>query len=104
MNVWLAIAIGGLAVYSWKIIGFLVPERILENPRVARIAGLMTVALLAALIGTQTFATKQGLAIDARLPAVLVAAVLARLKVPFILIVIAAASITAGLRALGWMA
>ena len=60
MNPWLAIVVAGLAVYSWKILGFMVPARVMEHPRVARIAALMTVALLAALVGVQTFATKAG--------------------------------------------
>lgn len=104
MNTWLAILIGSVAVYSWKLLGFLIPERALSNPRVARIASLMTVALLAALVGVQTFATKSGLLIDARLPAVLLAGILAWRKVPFILIVVIAAGLAALLRYLGWMA
>ena len=104
MNPWLAIVIGGLAVYSWKILGYMTPERILESPRVSRIASLMTVALLAALVGVQTFASKQGLTMDARLPAVVLAALLAWRRVPFIVIVALAACLTALLRAMQWMA
>jgi branched-subunit amino acid transport protein len=104
VNPWLAIVIGGLAVYSWKILGYMIPERILESPRVSRIASLMTVALLAALVGVQTFASKQGLTMDARLPAVVLAAVLAWRRVPFIVIVALAAGLTALLRAMHWMA
>jgi len=104
MNPWLAIVVAGIAVYSWKILGFMVPARVMEHPKVARIAALMTVALLAALVGVQTFATKAGLSIDARLPAVLLAALLAKFRVPFIVIVLAAAGLAALLRAVHWMA
>ena len=100
----MAILLGSLAVYSWKLLGFLIPERALSHPRVARIASLMTVALLAALVGVQTFASKSGLVIDARVPAVALAAILAWRKVPFIVIVVLAAGLAALLRFLGWMA
>ncbi len=104
MNTWWAILFGSLAVYSWKLLGFLIPERALSHPRVSRIASLMTVALLAALVGVQTFAGKSGIVLDARVPAVVLAALLAWRKVPFIVIVVLAAGLAALLRFLGWMA
>jgi hypothetical protein len=80
----LAILIASLAVYSWKFFGYLVPERVLEKPVVARIASLLTVALLSALL------------------AVLVAALLLMLRAPFLLVVIAAAAVAALLQAVGF--
>jgi hypothetical protein len=58
------------------------------------------VALLAALISLQTFARGQDLVLDARVPAVMVAAVLFALRVPFIVVVVCAAVVAAGIRAL----
>ena len=66
----------------------------------ARIVNLLTVALLAALISLQTFAAGQQLVLDARVPAVLVAAVLFALRVPFLVVIVAAAAVAAGIRAL----
>jgi len=75
---------------------------VLETPTASRTAELMTVALLSALIVVQTIGAGQGIVIDARLPALAVAAGLFALRVPFILVIIAAAATAAGLRALGW--
>ena len=78
------------------------PPRVLEAPTAARTAELTTVALLSALIVVQTIGAGQGIVIDARLPALAVAAGLFAMRVPFILVIIAAAATAAGLRALGW--
>jgi hypothetical protein len=98
----LAILIASLAVYSWKFFGYLVPERTLEKPVVARIAGLLTVALLAALLATQTMTTQSQIVFDGRLVAVAVAAVLLKLRAPFLVVVVAAAAVAALLQAVGF--
>jgi hypothetical protein len=67
---------------------------------------LRTVALLSALVVTQTIQGSGGhpVAVDARLPAVGVAGVLLAVRAPFIVVVLAAAVVAAVLRLLGWMA
>lgn len=102
MTLTLAILIASLAVYSWKFFGYLVPERTLEKPVVARIAGLLTVALLAALLATQTMTTQSQIVFDGRLVAVAVAAVLLKLRAPFLVVVVAAAAVAALLQAVGF--
>lgn len=102
MTVWQIILIASIAVLAIKLLGYLVPPRLLEAPRAARTAELTTVALLSALIVVQTAGVGQGLMIDARLPAVAVAAVLFALKVPFVVVIIAAAACAALLRLAGW--
>src|SRR5690606_5675634 len=72
LAMWLAIVGGGVAVYVIKLVGHLLPEHWLAEPRVARTAALVTVALLAALVAIQTFASGHGLTVDARLPALVV--------------------------------
>lgn len=104
LALWLAVVAGGLAVYAIKLVGHLVPEHWLAEPRVARTAALVTVALLAALVAIQTFASGQALTVDARLPAVVVAAIALVLRAPFLLVVVLAAGTAALVRALGWMA
>lgn len=98
MNIWLGILIGAAAVYSWKLIGSLVPKKLLDHPRVAASANYLTIALMAALVGVQTFVSGQQIAIDARLAAVAVAVLLTALRVPFLVMVAAAASVAALIR------
>ncbi|WP_104081370.1 AzlD domain-containing protein [Cryobacterium sp. Y11] len=100
MTTWQIIIAASIAVLALKLAGYLVPPALLQKPTPARIADLLTVALLAALIAVQTLGSGQALAIDARIPAVIVAAGLFAIKTPFIVVVIVAALVAAGLRAL----
>lgn len=102
MTVWQIILLASILVLGIKLLGYLVPPRVLEAPTAARTAELTTVALLSALIVVQTIGAGQGIVVDARLPALAVAAGLFAMRVPFILVIIAAAATAAGLRALGW--
>jgi branched-subunit amino acid transport protein len=63
----------------------------------------VTVALLASLVVSQTLQAPQGVAIDARIPALATAAVLLWLRAPFIVVIIGAAAMAAGLRFFGLM-
>jgi Branched-chain amino acid transport protein (AzlD) len=101
MSVWLGILVGSVAVYSWKLFGFLVPHTVLDNPKIAKIAGLLTVALLSALTGVQMITSGSQIIFDARIPALAVAAVLLRFKAPFIVMVAAAAAVAALIRVFG---
>jgi hypothetical protein len=56
--------------------------------------------MLAGLVGIQTFASTDGIVFDARVPALAVAALLFYLRVPFIVVVIAAALIASLLKLL----
>lgn len=102
MTLTLAILLASLAVYSWKFFGYLVPERVLERPVVARVASLLTVALLSALLATQTFTAGSEIVFDGRVVAVLVAAILLMLRAPFLVVVIAAAAVASLLQAVGF--
>jgi len=104
MNIWTVILLASLAVLVLKLIGYLVPPSFMERPTPSRVATLLTVALLAALVVTQTLERDHQVVLDARVPAVGVAAVLLVLRAPFILVVISAAVVAAVLRLLGWMA
>jgi uncharacterized membrane protein len=98
VNVRIGIVVASIAVNSWKLIGSLVPKKLLDHPRVAASANYLTIALMAALVGVQTFVTKSQLVIDARVAAVLVAVVLTALRVPFLVMVAAAAAVAALIR------
>lgn len=98
MSVWTGILIGALAVYSWKLFGYLVPHTVLDHPKIAKIAGLLTVALLSALTGVQMLTSGSQVSFDARIPALALAAVLLRFKAPFIVMVATAAALAALIR------
>jgi branched-subunit amino acid transport protein len=100
VTLWFAILASSALVYSWKLFGYLVPERFVSNPKIKELAALLTVALLAALVGIQTFVSAEGVEFDARIPALVLAAGLFYLRVPFIVVVIAAAATAALLRLL----
>ena len=104
MTVWTIILTASIAVLTIKLVGYLVPPRVLEKRGAAETAEHVTVALLAALVVVQTVGDGQSLSVDARLPAVVVAAGLLAARAPFILVIVAAAATAAVLRTLGWAA
>lgn len=98
MSLWAAILVSSALVYSWKLFGYLVPEKFVSSPKIKELAALLTVALLAALVGIQTFVSAEGLSVDARVPAIVAAGILFYLRVPFVVVVIVAAAIAALIR------
>ncbi|MGZ0710458.1 AzlD domain-containing protein (plasmid) [Coraliomargarita sp. W4R53] len=104
MTMWDGILVASIICVALKALGYLVPERWLDAPRPARIADLLTVALLAALVAVQTLGDGQAVVVDARLPALGVAAGLLALRAPFLVVVAAAAVSAALLRLWGWAA
>ena len=97
---WAAIIVAGVGCYLLKIAGLSVPSAVLERPVVQRIADLMPVALLTALIGVQVFATGSHLVVDARLAGLFAAFVALLLRAPFIVVVFVTALAAGLVRAL----
>jgi hypothetical protein len=95
---WAAVLAGCGVCFVLKLVGYLAPARWLETERVARVASLVTVALLAALLAVQTVVAGQRLVLDARVPAVAVAGFLLWRRAPFVVVVVVAAVVAAGLR------
>ncbi len=104
MTLWNAVLLASVICVALKAVGYLLPARWLEAPRPARIADLLTVALLAALVVVQTLAAGSAIVVDARVPAVGVAALLLWARAPFLVVVAAAAVTAALLRLWGWAA
>ncbi|MBO3084389.1 AzlD domain-containing protein [Cellulomonas fengjieae] len=100
-GVWVALLVASAVVFALKLVGHLLPEHWLAEPRVARTAALVTVALLSALVAVQTATSGTDLVVDARLPALVVAGVALAMRAPFIVVVLLAAVTAAVLRALG---
>ena len=96
---WAAILVAALGCYLLKLTGLSVPPAVLERPLVARVADLIPVALLAALIAVQVFATPSGgLVLDARALGLAAAVVLLLLRAPFLVVVFGAAVLAALVR------
>jgi branched-subunit amino acid transport protein len=98
MTVWAAVIGAGLGCYLLKLAGVSLPPSALEHPLVERIADLIPVALLAALVAVQVFATGSSLAVDARLAGLATAFVLLVLRAPFLVVVFGAALVAALIR------
>lgn len=97
---WAAILVAGAGCYLLKLAGLSVPPRVLERPVVERIADLIPVALLAALVAVQVFSSGPSLVLDARAAGLAVAMVLLLLRAPFLVVVFGAALVAALLRLL----
>ncbi|WP_104181082.1 AzlD domain-containing protein [Arthrobacter sp. B0490] len=96
MNLWGWILLACAVSVATKFAGYLVPAKLLDNPRMLRVAGSLTIGLLAALTAVNTFASGRALVVDARLVALVAAAVALRLRAPF-LVVVAVGALAAGL-------
>lgn len=98
--IWAAVLVAGVGSYLLKLLGVSVPASWLARPVVDRVADLLPVALLSALIGVQTFGEGSDLTVDARLAGLSVALVALLARAPFIVVVVLAAGSAAALRAL----
>jgi hypothetical protein len=96
---WPAILVAAAGCYALKLAGLSVPARVLEGERTQRIALLLPVALLAALIALQTLADGRRLVLDARVAGLAAALLAVRARAPFLVVVGAGAAATALLRA-----
>jgi branched-subunit amino acid transport protein len=93
---WAGILVACASCYVLKLAGLSLPARLLQDARVQRAVPLVPIALLAALVATQTFSTGHHLVLDVRAPALAVAVVAVLLRAPF-LVVLASATVTAAL-------
>jgi branched-subunit amino acid transport protein len=98
---WSAVLIGAGACYALKLAGLSVPRRMLENPRMQRVAAVLPVALLGALAATQTFGEGRHLALDARAAGVAAALVAIWRRAPFLAVVGVASTTSALVRLAG---
>jgi len=103
-TIWGFVLAGSLVVLALKLAGYLIPQHLVEGPALSRVAGLVTVALLASLVVSQTIGGEGGVMLDARVPAAAAAGVMLWLRTPFIVVILGAAVIAALLRFLLGMA
>jgi len=104
VTLWLIVLLSAFGVFVIKVVGYLLPATLLSRPTPTRIANLLTVAILAALVAVQTLGGGESIVLDARIPAVVVAIGLFAVRVPFIVVVLVAGIVAALLRNFGLMA
>ena len=97
---WLLLACA--VAYLTKLAGYLMPARWLRSPRMVRVAGALTIALLAALTALNAVSSGQQLVLDARLASLAAAALALWARLPFLLVVLLGAAAAALARYLGW--
>ncbi len=102
MNLWIWVLIACLLSFVTKLLGYLVPSKLMKNRRMSSVAGALTIGLLAALTVVNTVASDQTVVFDARLGALVAAAVALVLRAPFLVVVIVGAVAAALLRLAGW--
>ncbi|QBR94152.1 AzlD domain-containing protein [Nocardioides euryhalodurans] len=98
---WLVVLGAGLGCYLLKLAGLSIPPSVLDHPVVERVADLVPVALLAALVAVQVLSTGPDLVVDARLVGLAAAVVLLVVRAPFLVVVFGAALVAALVRLLG---
>jgi branched-subunit amino acid transport protein len=97
---WTAILVASVGCYGLKLAGVSLPDSLLNHDRVQRIAGLLPVAMLTALVITDLFDTNGHYSTD--LPALAglgAAAVALRLRQSLAVVFLAAVAVTAVIRA-----
>ena len=103
MSLWTTVLLASGLSFALKLVGYVVPHHVLDGPVLSRVAAMLPVSLLSALVAVQTFTVSGGgLALDARAAGVAVAVTALLLRAPFLVVVILAAATAATLRALGW--
>jgi len=99
---WSAVLGLGIAAYALKAVGPVVIGRRTIRPSLAQVLELFAIPLLAALVLVQTFDGGGRLVLDARAPALCVAALLVWRRAPFLVVVLSAAGTAALLRAVAY--
>ena len=98
LSLWTWILLASCVAYATKVLGYLVPARWLENDHMTRIAGTLTIGLLASLTAMNAVSSGPALVFDARIGAVVAAGVALKLRVPFLGVVVIGAVVAALLR------
>ena len=98
--IWTAVIAASVGCYLLKLAGLSLPKSVLDRPDVRRVAALLPVALLAALVTVETFGTDAGLGVDLKLAGIAAAVLALLLRAPFLVVIVVAAATTAVLRAI----
>ncbi|MEI2717653.1 MAG: AzlD domain-containing protein [Candidatus Nanopelagicales bacterium] len=99
---WPAVLIASAGCFLLKLVGYVVPKEWLDDRRVSRVTSLIPVAMLAALVVVQTVGAGQAVTLDARMAGVGAGFIALLLRAPFLVVVVVAGAVAAGLRYSGW--
>lgn len=100
-GLWIALIIACVGSYGLKLAGVSLPESVLNQPTVQRVAGFLPVAMLAALVALELFDGGGRYALDWRtLVGVAAAVVVLLLRAGVLVVFVVAISVTALLRLL----
>jgi branched-subunit amino acid transport protein len=98
-SLWVLVAGTCVGCYLLKIVGYVVPPRVLDRPAVRRAVSLLPVALLAALVVVELLAAGSAYDIDAaRIGGFAAGAVAVWRRAPFLVVIVLAAVVAALLR------
>lgn len=95
---WVALLAGSAACYLMKLAGLSLPSRVIEHPRVQRVAVLLPVAVLAGLIAQEVFTSGNRLSVGPSTVGVGAAVVAVAWRAPFLVVVLVAVVVTALVR------
>lgn len=99
---WVALLLAAVGSYALKLAGVSLPETVLNHPGVQRVAGLLPIAMLAALVAVELFDGGGHYALDWRTLAGVSAGVVALLLGRgFLVVFLVAVGVTALLRLIG---
>ncbi|WP_420175627.1 AzlD domain-containing protein [Luteococcus sp. OSA5] len=101
MNLWGWVLAACLVAYATKLVGYLLPTRWVEQPRVMQLTAAMTIGLLGSLVMLNTVASGQQLTADARLVALGAAAIALWRRAPYLVVVLVGAAAAALARLAG---
>lgn len=90
-TMWIVLGATSALCFAIKVLGHLVPEPLLANPRLQRINALIPISLLSALVVAQGLVVKTHVVIDHRLAGLAVALAALFAKAPFPVVVVGAA-------------
>jgi hypothetical protein len=100
MTLWLTVVAASLGCAALKQAGYIVPAAIVDHSGIRRIVETLPVALLSALVAVSTFASGQHLVLDSRAAGLVTAIALVALRMPFLVVVVAACAVAAGVHAI----
>lgn len=99
-TLWAAVVVASVGCYLLKLAGLSVPAAWVEQPWVARIIEFVPAALLAALVAVQGLTSDDRVVVDGRLAGLAVAALALALRAPFIVVIVLAGAVGAGVHVL----
>lgn len=98
---WVWIVLACVIAFGTKLLGYMLPESMLEHRTAMAVMSSMTIGLLAALVAINAVTSGHEVVLDSRVLAVVAAAIALRFRAPFIVVVVIGAATVALARLAG---